>query len=44
MSTEQQIVSVVIGWGMIAIAAAVAYWVHWTDKRVDRERRSASSH
>lgn len=33
MSTEQQIASIVIGWVLLAMAGAAAYFVHWTDKR-----------
>lgn len=44
MSTEQQIASIVIGWVLVAMAAGVAYWVHWTDKRyAERQTKSKSS-
>lgn len=33
MSTEQQIASVVIGWLLIGMAAAAAWFVRWTDRR-----------
>jgi|LNFM01.1.fsa_nt_gb hypothetical protein len=41
MSTEQQIASIVIGWVFLAMAAGVAFWVRWTDKRyAERQAKS----
>lgn len=41
MSTEQQIASIVLGWVLIAMCGAAAYYVHWTDKRhAERESKA----